>query len=456
MERYYEWIKRYWLNVLIFSYLFFIFYSTIVPFNFISKFDLLPARFARIDWVPFMGHTRILSRADVLANVFFFIPLGILVGLKKILNFYRNYTWKDWLQIFLWGFLASATVEFLQLFTFDRHTSMTDILTNTIGNLIGALFILIIYLKYRQEIKVMLRLIFIDKPELVISAFFLLFITVSYALPFTFQPSLKSVEYYFRELLSPPKILSQILQQLPAQILLFGSFSYFLWTGIFRYFNDQISFSRKIFAGFWILLLPLALEFFQLLLPVRNHSTGDIVTAEVGIFTGVLFFFFQRHHWRHNHSHYRHFTSGHQENQVDFFLFQGVIYVFYVISLIIFQPFTALTEYHFVDLFMSESAGNLSTVKLSRLKLLMDFNKEVFTFLPVGFILSLCLYQLKKQWKFSIFSIGILVFILPLLYLGRTLIFMNNLFLLNIIAAGLGIWSGIGCWKIYHYISGRT
>ncbi|MCK4894066.1 MAG: VanZ family protein, partial [Calditrichia bacterium] len=153
MEKYYRLLREHWLNLLIISYIFFVVYSTIVPFNFITGFEIFSQRLSRIDWVPLKRNQGFIARSDVVANVLFFMPLGILLSLRKILKYYRNFSLMDWFQIFITGFSVSLIVEFLQLFTFDRHTSVTDLLTNTLGNLLGAFLMLAIYLKFHAEIK---------------------------------------------------------------------------------------------------------------------------------------------------------------------------------------------------------------------------------------------------------------------------------------------------------------
>ena len=64
---------------------------------------------------------------------FFFIPFGILVPLK----------WKQLRNTFVCtflGFCLSCVIEIMQLITERGHFQVDDILTNTLGALIGGLF----------------------------------------------------------------------------------------------------------------------------------------------------------------------------------------------------------------------------------------------------------------------------------------------------------------------------
>lgn len=62
-------------------------------------------------------------------NVLLFLPFGIFLPVL----------WTRYRHIFrtvLWGFLLSAAIEFLQLFTY-RATDVNDLITNTFGTLLG-------------------------------------------------------------------------------------------------------------------------------------------------------------------------------------------------------------------------------------------------------------------------------------------------------------------------------
>jgi len=61
-----------------------------------------------------------LNRSDIVANIIFFAPLGVLLALKVILREYRNLKIIEWIRIILTGALISTGVEVLQIFTFDQ------------------------------------------------------------------------------------------------------------------------------------------------------------------------------------------------------------------------------------------------------------------------------------------------------------------------------------------------
>jgi glycopeptide antibiotics resistance protein len=452
MENYYRLLRKHWLNLLILSYIFFVVYSTIVPFNFITGFDIFIQRFSRIDWIPLQRNQGVIARSDVVANILFFIPLGILLALRKILKFYQNFTIIDWFQIFITGFTVSLLVEFLQLFTFDRHTSITDLITNSLGNLLGALLMLVIYLKFHVEIKNLLYYIFVRKPEMAISGFFLIFIFISYSIPFTFQPAFRSIRWSFYVLLDSSIRIRTLLLYLPFNIMIFGSFSYLLLIGVFRYFS-QLFDSWKIYLLLLSLLgLPLILETYQLLIPIRNHAFTDIIAAEIGIITGMLFFYIQlRTNFRdqvHGNISHTDFQNAH----AGFFQFLALVYLFYIFFYISFTKPLFASANNFGILFQPGIEYNFSVLKLKRLNLLIHFAKEVFAFLPAGFILSLLRDELQNWWKTG----GFIAIILAIFIIGIIICspFQSSFFfsLLSITATLLGIYLGYISYEIYKYL----
>jgi hypothetical protein len=83
----------------------------------------------------------------------------------------------------------------------------------------------------------------------------------------------------------------------------------------------------------------------------------------------------------------------------------------------------------------------------------MHFNKEVFTFLPAGFILSFIQSEWKsKSWRIlvnSIFGALIAYFIYQRSAAG-------GYFALSLFALASGLWSGQACWKIFKFMMDKS
>jgi glycopeptide antibiotics resistance protein len=73
-----------------------------------------------------------IGMVEVALNVVLFVPLVFLAGIV-----WFKVTWKQWVGI---GLLMSSTIEFVQLLVLaDRSATVSDIVSNTIGALLGAL-----------------------------------------------------------------------------------------------------------------------------------------------------------------------------------------------------------------------------------------------------------------------------------------------------------------------------
>ncbi len=88
----------------------------------------------RVRWIPFLEVTHSFRRMfDAVANIVFYLPFGfsyVQVRSSSILRLI--------LEAGLVAFFLSASCEFVQVFSPFRYPTMTDVVTNTIGGLVGA------------------------------------------------------------------------------------------------------------------------------------------------------------------------------------------------------------------------------------------------------------------------------------------------------------------------------
>jgi VanZ family protein len=127
--------KRLWL---LFSL--FVLYGTTIPFNFTTDHDIIALHLSRISVNPLIDSETggRISGSDSLQNIVLFLPFGVLGVLAARSDRHRL---RRVLAVTALGAALSVSVETLQLFTRDRITSTSDVMTNTLGALIGALAI---------------------------------------------------------------------------------------------------------------------------------------------------------------------------------------------------------------------------------------------------------------------------------------------------------------------------
>lgn len=112
----------------------FVVYGTTIPFRFGFGPGGWPAALASINWHP-LGVRGDISLPDLVQNVLLFLPIGFL----GLLSLPAPRTGLHLAAVVAFGASLSGAVEFLQLFTADRVTSLSDVLCNAAGTALGAL-----------------------------------------------------------------------------------------------------------------------------------------------------------------------------------------------------------------------------------------------------------------------------------------------------------------------------
>lgn len=133
------------VNTLMFVYLTFVLYFTLMPII-VSVPFIFTHPYALMSMIPFEDYFA--NRGDtvrqILLNVLMMIPFGFLLPIIKKCRFWR---------CIIYTFLFSLIIELLQPLINDyRSADITDLITNTIGGLLGYL----LYLVLRQFVEVIL------------------------------------------------------------------------------------------------------------------------------------------------------------------------------------------------------------------------------------------------------------------------------------------------------------
>ena len=119
----------------------FVVYGTLIPFNWGSTGESISTNISRIVWTPFIDSDGSrTSIPDVVQNILLFIPFGFLgfFAFRKKNGGLLTLVIPRILVITILGLVLSTIVEILQLFVIDRITSVTDLVTNCTGTVIGA------------------------------------------------------------------------------------------------------------------------------------------------------------------------------------------------------------------------------------------------------------------------------------------------------------------------------
>ena len=116
------------ISLLFYLYLLFLIWVLLLKFGDATLLIFRAPELWQINWQPFKDTGGLVQ---TLANVLIFLPFGLLARLKSP-RFGRS---------LLWIFLTSLGIELLQWLTSWGVADMTDLITNTLGGLIGIVLI---------------------------------------------------------------------------------------------------------------------------------------------------------------------------------------------------------------------------------------------------------------------------------------------------------------------------
>ena len=116
------------------GFLIFVIYGSLVPFQFDSiTLQMAWKQYANID----LFNIKIKSRTDLAANVLLFIPLGFLWSQILLAEMGKGARIACSFFLLISFSFLSASIEFLQLFSPARTTSVVDIYAETFGGAMG-------------------------------------------------------------------------------------------------------------------------------------------------------------------------------------------------------------------------------------------------------------------------------------------------------------------------------
>ena len=258
----------------------FIFYGVLIPFQLCTSREEILLNISHITWIPFIDPdgTRA-SIPDVVQNILLFLPFGFLGFLsmqqmKKV----RIGT------ITLLGAIFSLSIETLQIFTTNRTTSVTDLVTNTLGTFFGALMACIVGLVFSELILCsyvqkygQTRFLF---PLLVSCAI----LVVGALQPFDFTLDVGSVWPKVKTLIHHPFDFSLIFRDEAVVLLRFFLFAY-VCSRFFQETGREFSAAKGMIIS---CVIGGCLEGSQIIVASRMPSVQDVAVVLSGSLCGGL------------------------------------------------------------------------------------------------------------------------------------------------------------------------
>ncbi|NOX37521.1 MAG: hypothetical protein GXO78_08285 [Calditrichaeota bacterium] len=428
MGKKYRWLQRHWDRFLIGGYIFLIIYTTLVPFRFAKDPQYLLRKLSKIEWRLYFIHQGFYSGADILINVLLFVPLGFFLALHRQFRSLRELRLPDFFWITLQGMLVSGFVESLQIFTYNRHPSASDLFNNTLGTLLGALLFYACAPLLRTRIRPQVLSWFQGRPDNVMAALLVGMVLFVQLAPFDFGLNTHVLARQLRRFLADPW---QVNLWFPSEFLvlflLYAQLAYFLMRGLQQMGSP---FLIRFWAGLALLALAVIMELIQFGVPDRRHSVLDVLAGWTAIVYATV-------HLRANNGNT--VNASVVERDRPFFRMMALVYVLliayhlFAIPLMHWGDANALENWRY---FVDPLAWLLRKDRMMTVVRLM----EVATlFFPLGFFAR---YFLGKRFSrltllmggvvFALMTEGLQIVSLPLAAHWS-----------QIIAGALGMWAGL-------------
>jgi glycopeptide antibiotics resistance protein len=258
----------------------FIIYETLLPFAFSFTRDQLAEGLERATFNLFYGPYGIRSgRADLLGNVLLFGPLGFFLALTPIaLRSGRA----RWFALTGLGCGLSFAVETLQLFSPYRFTQTTDLVTNTVGTLLGVVLAGIWGQRLWDQVLDRGRRHLLDDPAPLVLLALTAAILLGALLPFDLCIRRDVVAYHLRTLdwsLTPP--LPPRAGLSASLALVKAAWLFAFWGAAAAYVGEKRP--RPLLTVLaWAALLAVAAELSKLFVYSRSLALRDVLVGWLG------------------------------------------------------------------------------------------------------------------------------------------------------------------------------
>jgi len=259
-------------------YVAFIVYGCLIPFQY-SGWEQVAANLGDVSWIPFVDSDG--SRAsipDVVQNVLFFMPFGFL-GFLCLKTEWRSRV----VRLSVLALLLSASVEALQLFTSDRTTSPTDVVTNVLGAVVGVASACVVATaaawlpdRWRND--------WLHRETFFLLSVATITVVLSMSQPFDFALDVGMLSSRIKLLVREPVSLSDTLRDegvLWLQFMLLGYSAQL-------FFGDVRRKRAVMLALAFSVLLAVALEAMQLIITSRLPALRDMLVVSAGALVGVF------------------------------------------------------------------------------------------------------------------------------------------------------------------------
>jgi len=425
----------------------FILYGTTLPYDLTIDTQILNRNIRSIRWLPLLrpdGSRE--SIPDIVSNLLLFLPLGALIGLITFQTQRKGFWWKALAGALVGSAILSGLVETIQLLSISRVTSVTDLLTNTIGGLSGALLSVLVLLTLRTRLLRWLGGKALRSPETLLLAAYLIVLFLSATIPFDISLDIGHLKQGLKSVRLDPVSDPTPCPKMLGTALWMAGLSFLLCLVLCRRGIFGRSRGGRLLAVVAAVVgatgLAIFLELLQIPIGSRVATSRDVLAGSAGAVYGALLFLLLRPSVRSPDR----APAGTEENAS-----QGrLIFRLVVIHYLIFLAHGALYPYTFITPKALSSSVRQALVPFAsyygktNALALFDFLGGIVRFVPLGFLLQghdrAHGGSRKRAAILICLLVGVLLEGLQLTVAGR---FADSS---DIIAAGCGGYAGWRLW----------
>jgi len=357
------------------GFVLFIIYGSLVPFDFQRlSWDVAASEFVRVFWRPVNFH----NRADWLANVLLFVPLGYL-ALGRATVDRRRRPWVPIAVILPCSIVLGTLIEFAQVWFPSRYTSPDDVVAQIIGTVIGMTCWLVLGQPLTRAIRRFWATYAVDNWSLRALPVYLFIVVAIHGMPFdlTLSPVLLKEKFRERRIVTIPfttysedsldvvkKGLINAAWFLPLGVLLAGLPG--------RWWHQSATAWRVLGIGF---LFAAGIEVMQLLVMSRYFDSGDIITGTLGTWAGWTLM----HAWQERGRAGQDLQAGRRTVLLTFWLLALLI--------ILWEPFNFKYDPDFIAKRKVGFAPFANYYQRPFLEIANDLMQKMLLFVPLGMLL---------------------------------------------------------------------
>ena len=280
-------IERRSLRWLLLFYCLFIVYGTFIPFKFSDDAAFVQSQWSGFFNPPYADGVRQFSLSDLVSNILLFVPFGFLWVGSDIGKTIFNRVSAAFFVVGILGGLFGLAIEFGQLFSPGRTSSLLDALCNGSGAAFGGLVGWVFFRLLRGRLGTSAIAILHHRPSLVLLGLYLIVYSVDAFYPFDVTLDVSTVwdnVKHARWIPFTGGLRRYWLDLFVEKVLLFAVVGYLARANL----QKTAAINRGLAAWWLCVIASLAIEIGKLFFAGRSPNVENFMLSSLGALLGII------------------------------------------------------------------------------------------------------------------------------------------------------------------------